>query len=275
MDQNTEDNISQSNPPADELQQVTPKANEDISVSDAITGVITEPGDTFESVKNSSKRNYWIVPTIIFIVVSLIASYLIMNDEELFSEIKAKQMQAAKDQLEQQVKSGNLTREQMNEQIDRMDSFFKKGSIFFLITSTIGPLFTIIILLFLKSLIFWSMIKLLKGVVSYMLVVCVVGLLNIIASIQGVIDTVLAIITGTLTANIGPALLVTEENVGQPMMKLLSHLDILNFWYFILLGIGLAKISNLKSGITIPAVFALWFVWIVLTSFLKIPFVGL
>ncbi|MGH2575924.1 MAG: hypothetical protein ACRDFC_09530, partial [Ignavibacteria bacterium] len=49
-------------------------SGENITLSDAMTGVITEPGETYEAVKNSTKKNYWLIPILILIVVYLISS---------------------------------------------------------------------------------------------------------------------------------------------------------------------------------------------------------
>jgi len=93
--------------------------------------------------------------------------------------------------------------------------------------------------------------------------------------ISSVINTVLAIVMGKLTVNIGPALFITKEMVGDSMAKFLGHFDLIAIWYLIVLGIGLAAVSNLKSSKTIPVVFALWLIWIALASFLSLPFAGM
>jgi hypothetical protein len=264
MDENLENNTEE---------QILPSAPEpDISSSDAMTGVITEPGETFESVKKSTKRSYWVWPTIIFIVITLISTFLVMRDDELYSDIKTKQTQAMKERFEEQVKAGKMSQEQMNEAMDRMDKGFNRSSPFFIVSTTIGPAISVLLILFLKGLIIWLIFKAFKGTASYMLVICVLGLGNIIQAMQSIIDTVLAILMGRLQANIGPALLFTAENIGDPLFKFMSHFDLFNIWYLIVIGIGLAKVSNLKSSVSVSAIFVLWLVWVALTSFLKIPF---
>ncbi len=264
MKENTQDN------PESPAQMQAPVEN--ISLSDAMTGVITEPGNTFESVKVSTKRSYWVIPIIIFIVLTLVSTFLVMNDEELYSEIKAKQKEVMTERMEKAVKEGKMTREQMNEAMERTDKMFSKSSPLFYVFTTVGPVMTIFLALFVKGLILWGVLKLFKGMATYMLIICVLGLTSIIDSIQAVIDTVLAIFLGKLNANIGPALLFSKEAVGTTMMTLLSHFDVFNIWYLIVLGIGLAKISGLKSGQTMPVVFGLWLIWVCATTFLALPF---
>ncbi len=106
-------------------------------------------------------------------------------------------------------------------------------------------------------------------------VLSVLGLAAIIECIQTIIDTVLAIVMGRLNSNIGPALLFKADSVGESMFKFLAHFDLLTIWLLIVVGIGLAKVSQLKTSITMLVVFVLWLIWISATSFLKIGFFGM
>ncbi|RPI17935.1 MAG: YIP1 family protein [Ignavibacteriae bacterium] len=274
MDNNNDNDLNQQNPPVE--QPFEPEdVKEDLPVSDAMTGVITEPGDTFEEVKASSKRNYWLLPTIILLVLSLFASYMVTHDEELYSEIRTKQVNAAKERLEAAVKDGKMSREQMNEQMEGMEKMMNPKSPLFIIFAGVGAIFSIIAFLFLRSLIFWGVLKGFKGTATYMLTVCVLGLASIIEALQTIINTVLAIITGNIRANVGLGMIVTPEMAENSLFKILSHLDLFTMWYLIVLGIGLAKVSDLKSSKTMPVVFGLWLVWIALTSFLNLGFFGM
>ncbi len=73
--------------------------------------------------------------------------------------------------------------------------------------------------------------------------------------------------------NIGPSLLFAKDSLSENMMKFVSHFDLISIWYLIVLGIGLAAVSNLKSSKTVPAVFALWLIWICLASFAGFSFI--
>ncbi|MGA2667289.1 MAG: Yip1 family protein [Ignavibacteria bacterium] len=251
-----------------------PETVENISLSDALAGVFTEPGNTFEEVKKATNKNYWLMPIIILIVLAIVAGFLVMRDEELSGEIKAKQMQTVKERLQEQVKEGKMTQDQMNERMDQMEKGFSGSSPIFYVFTIVGPIMGIFIVLFFKGLVFWGAIKLLKGTVTYMLVITVLGLSSIIESIQTVINTALAIMLGRLRVNIGPILLFAQNSLSEPMSKLLSHIDLLTIWYFIILGIGLAKVSNLKTSKVIPAVFILWLIWVCISSFANLPFMG-
>jgi len=238
-------------------------AEPNISIGDALAGVFTEPGDTFVSVKHSTKKNYWLIPLLILIAVSIISSILVMNDEELSSEIKDKQRKAAKERIEEAVKSGSISREQADQQLEQTDKMFGGGM--FIVFGIIGSLFSVLLAFFFKALIYWGGLKIFKGTGTYLDMMNVLGLSGIITAIQMVVDTALAILMGKLMMNIGPVLLVSEESIGKSMYLLMANLDLINIWFLVVVGIGLAKVSNLKSSITLPFVFVIWLIWVLLT----------
>ena len=242
-----------------------PAPQESISLGDAMAGIFTEPGDTFEAVKRSAKRNYWLVPLLILIVVSILSSILVTRDEELVSEIKTQQREAMKKRFDEAVKEGKMTREAADEQLENTDKMF--GGSMFVIFGIVGSVFGVLIIFFLKALIYWGGLKIFKGSAGYVDIMNVLGLTAIITAIQMIVDTVLAVLMGKLMMNIGPVLLVSKEAVGKDMFTLLANFDLINIWYLIIAGIGLAKVSNLKNSQTIPFVFVLWIAWVLLSTY--------
>ncbi|MBZ0202566.1 MAG: YIP1 family protein [Ignavibacteria bacterium] len=237
----------------------------EISLGDAMAGIFTEPSETFSSVKLSLKKNYWLIPLLVLIVVGILSSFLVLRDEELSSQIRDKQKTAMNEQLDKAVKEGKMTREEADKSIEQSQKIM--GGSMLVVFGAIGTFFVTLVYFFLKSLAYWGSLKLFKGTATFKDVMNVVGLASIITSIQLVVDTVLAIFTGRLMANIGPVLLVTEESVGSSMMRFIANFDLLNFWYLAILGIGLAKVSGVNAKATIPLVIGLWLVWVLLTSF--------
>lgn len=236
-----------------------------ISLTDALSGIFYEPSEIFEAVKKSAKKNYWLIPLIILVIISIISTFLVMNDEELVSEIKSKQSAAMKEQFDKAVKEGKMTQEQADQQIEQSEKMF--GGSMLLIFGLFGSVFGIIFIFFLKALIYWGGLKIFKGNAGFTDILNVLGLSSIITSIQMVIGTALAIFTGKILINIGPVLFINEEITSKNLFNFLANFDLLHIWYLIIVGIGLAKISNLKTSISISFVFALWFIWVLLVSF--------
>lgn len=249
--------------PAEEID--SSEIQENISIGDAMAGVFSEPGNTFLSVKSSSKKNYWLIPLLILIVVSMLSSILVTRDEELTSEIKAQQKEAMKKRFDEAIKEGKMTKEQTDEQFAQTEKMF--GGSTFVIFGLIGSIAGVLVIFFIKALIYWGGLKLFKGSAGYGDIMNVLGLTALITAIQMVVDTVLAILMGKLLMNIGPVLLISKEAVSKDMYAFIANFDLINIWYTIIVGIGLAKVSELKSSVTIPFVFVLWLVWVLLSSF--------
>ena len=253
-----------------QIQQESPEAAQeekmpDISLGDAMAGVFSSPGETFTEVKRSSKKNYWLVPLLIVIVISIISSFLVMRDEELSSAIMDKQKTAMKEKMDEAVKEGKMTREQADQQMEQSAKFMS-GSMM-MVFAMVGSFFGILLIFFLKALLYWGGMKIFKGTASFSDILNVIGLTGIITAIQLVIGTVLAILTGKIMVNIGPVLLFSEEAVGKNIHTLLANFDLINIWALIVTGIGLAKVSNVKTSASMIFVFGLWIVWVLLTSF--------
>lgn len=245
---------------------------QDFTLTDALSGVFTEPGNTFLEIKRSKINTYWIIPIIIFAVITGISSFLVLNDEELSADIKKQQIDAMKEQFDKAVKEGKMTREEANEQLDKSQKMFSGGM--FMIFGLIGGTVSVIVFFFLKALVYLGVFKLFKGTAGYVNIMNVLGVASIISSVQMIIDTVLAIFMGKLFVNIGPVLLFSQEQLGKQMYTFVANFDLLNIWYLTVVGIGLAKVSNVKTSISVLTVFALWLIWILLTSFGPLNFMA-
>ncbi len=153
-----EENKDQVNPP-EEIENS--EVQENITVGDAMAGVFSEPGSTFQSVKQSSKKNYWLIPLLILIVVSMLSSILVTRDEELTSEIKTQQKEAMKKRFDEAIKEGKMTKEQADEQLAQTEKMF--GGSTFVIFGLIGSIAGVLVIFFIKALIYWGGLKIFKG----------------------------------------------------------------------------------------------------------------
>lgn len=249
-----------------EPQENPAEINPEIRLLDAVSGVFTEPGETFSVIgKQQIKRNYWPIPLVILIVVSVLSSLLVMNDEEIASSIKEKQKKTMQEQFDKLVREGKMTREEANQKIEANEKMFS-GTLF-IIFGLVGAFISTIIFFFLKSLIYFGALRLLKSIVNFTTVLNVVGLAGLISCIQILVNTVLAVFTGKIAANLGPLLFLQTESFGKEVYVLLASVDLLNFWYLGVLGIGLAKVSSFKTSTTLGIVITLWLIWVMLVAF--------
>ena len=84
---NEEYNNLESNPPEESNQ------TEQLSNTDAMAGIFTSPSETFETIADTQKKNYWLLPMIISILIGLVTTFLFMSDAELVSKTMEKQKQ--------------------------------------------------------------------------------------------------------------------------------------------------------------------------------------
>jgi hypothetical protein len=237
---------------------------EELSKSEALTGIFTEPGSTFEAINKVSK-NYWLLPLIITIVLGLISSFLFLSDKELTEKVVEKQLAKVREKMEENVKSGKMTQEQSTEAIEKTEKFMNQG-IFFKIIGYLGGVVFSIVLLFGLSLVYFIFLKILKAEFSYMNLLNVIGLAMIIHGIGGLIHTVISIITGDLTS-VSLGMLLSESSVGGALHAFLLKLDVFAIWFFILISIGLVKIGKIKSAISYTVVFGIWLLFYIVTIF--------
>jgi len=237
--------------------------NEQLSNSEAMSGVITAPGETYETIANTPKKNYWLMPVVIFIVVNLISTFLFMSDAELVNKTMDKQTAAMREQFDKNVKEGKMTQEDANK---AMESMNPTGIIFKAIAfggAVIGPF----VMLLLLSVVYLLGLKIMKAQFDFTNVLNVVGLALLIVAIGNLISVVISVLKGDMSS-VGPGLLVSEESVGKKVYALLSKLDVFSIWFYIVVAIGLSKIARIEMVKSASLAFGVWIVYVLITSFL-------
>jgi len=236
---------------------------EELSNTDAMSGVITAPGETYETIANTPKKNYWLLPVIIFIIVNLVATFLFMSDKELVNKSMDKQKEAMREQFDKNVKEGKMTQGDANK---AMESMNPAGIFFKAITfggAVIGPF----IMLLLLSVVYLLGLKIMKAQFDFTNVLNVVGLAILIVAIGNLISIVISILKGDMSS-VGLGLLFSEESVGKKIYALLTKLDIFSIWFSVIVAIGLSKIARIDMIKSASLVFGVFIIYAVVTSIL-------
>lgn len=99
-----------------------------LSVGEAISGTLTEPSETFETISATPRRNYWLVPVLITIALSLVSTFLFMGDAELVQSVMDKQKSKLEADFDKNVKEGKMSREEADKALDSInpESSFSK-----------------------------------------------------------------------------------------------------------------------------------------------------
>lgn len=253
-----EENNEINNEPSESL-------TEQLSPTDALIGIVSAPGDTFETLSTTKKKNYWILSVLITVIVSLVVTFIFFRDEQLISGMMDKQKAALEKQMEERVKSGKMTEEQAKIAIESAEKFMDpKGTFFQLIgygSVVIIPFAMLIVL----SLVYLIITKILKANVDFGNLMNIVGLPMIIGAIGSIVALVLSIVIGKM-ASLSPALVLTEEMVGSKLNEFLLKVDLFSIWYYVVVAIGLTKFGKISAGKAYGAVFGVWILWLIISS---------
>ena len=234
----------------------TPGGNGELSHSDKMIGVFTEPAKMFYHTSKFPTRNKdWVIPVLIlFLVAGLIQRLALMNEEVYF-----KVMQEQSQELDKQVDSGQLSSEEADQRLDAIETF-TKGPIGW-VTTIVGALIGGLIFFLLLSLFYFLSSKfLLKGEGGYSSALVAGGLSSYISLLQVIIAGILTISLGLRISDFSVASLWEMDRLTLSGW-LLAKINPISIWYYIVLSIGLAKMFKSDN---VKKYYALVFVsWII------------
>ncbi len=118
----------------------------ELSHSDKIAGVFSEPAKTFEITSKFPLRTIdWILPIILLLILSIISQFILFNNPEISYQMQQKQREA----VQKMVDEGKITQEQADKQ-----SQFMTGSVMVIIRSVSTLIFGFIFFLIITGSIF-------------------------------------------------------------------------------------------------------------------------
>ena len=186
---------------------------EELSSTDVMVGIFTEPGETYESIGQGSSKKYWPLPTIIFIVLYLIGTFIVFSDAQILGDKMDMQFQKAKEKMQEQVKEGKISQEQADQSLELQEKMMNPNSPitqgFAYGWAVIGPFF----ILFVLGLLYFIGLRMFKSTASYGDVLNVIGPAFLISGLQQVVTAVLSILLGKITT-VGAAIFMPADSQG-------------------------------------------------------------
>jgi uncharacterized membrane protein len=238
--------------------QQSPANNEEIhevelSHSDKIAGIFTEPAKTFETTsKFPPKTVDWILPLIVLILLVIISQFILYSNPEISYQMEQKQREA----VQKLIDEGKMTQEQADRQAQ-----FMKGPAMGIIRSAGILIFGFVIFLLITLIYFLFSKFALRGDGNYVSALVANGLIQYILIIQVILATAASIFMGKMLQDVSAASLLGMDKASFGGW-LLSFVDVITIWAFAVLSIGLAKMFKSKTtGKYFVLVFGLWFVW--------------
>lgn len=225
---------------------------EELSHTDKIVGVISEPSNLFSKLAfKSTKVTDWLLPLIAMIIVSIIATFIYMSNPEIKLEMQQQQQKAMQEQFDKMVESGQLTREEADERMDKtMEMMGNSGMM--QIFSSIGILVMMLLWFFVFTTVGFLVAKfVLKGDGTYGQAMTAMGLPLYISILQSIILIIVGLLMGKMLTGLNPTTLLGMDIKTLPGF-LLSRLDVFSIWFYVVVGIAFAKMfksDNVKKYI--------------------------
>lgn len=251
---------------------------EELSHSDKIAGVFSEPANTFEqTAKFPPKTVDWFLPFFLLLLAVVISQIVMYSIPEVRMKIREQTMEQMDKNFQKQIDDGAMTKEQareIREQTEsRMDSMGSVG----LIIQSVSILIVGFIMFFIICGAYFLLAKfVLKENASYKGVLVANGLTAYIGIIQVILATILTFLMNEPYRDTSLAsFLNSDRNTISGM--LFGKIDLFSIWSYVILSIGLAKMSfaqDVKKFYFL--VFGLWIGWSLFAFFVlkNIPFIG-
>lgn len=233
----------------------------ELSHTDKLVGVFSEPTATFEkTAKFPPKTSDWIIPILVVIVIAILSQVVMMNNPAIKASVIEKQMEKVEKQFKEAVDKGQMTQTQADEQIEKVRDRMDEGGITQIILTSIGIPIVVFIMFFIVAGVYLLLAKAgLKGDGTYKEAMVSYGLPHYISAIQLIVMVIAALATSRSFSGTGVADFLGSDKTTIAGF-LLGKLDLFSIWFYVVFGIGLAKMF--KSNDTkkyIIAVIAVWF----------------
>ncbi len=255
----------------------TPNEMEELSHTDKIVGVISEPSTLFSKLSLFPvKTTDWMLPLLAMIIISIAATFIYMSNPEIKLQMQLQQQKAMQEQFDKMVESGQMTRQQADEQLEKTSQMMNNPMLTLLFPS-IGIFIITIIWFFIITTIAFMIAKFaLKGDGGFTQAMSAMGLPLYISVLQTIVLIILGLIMGKMLTGLNPAALTGMDVKTLPGF-LLSRLDVFSIWFYIVVGIAFAKMfksDNVKKYVITSIGVWLVFMFIIYGLSLVSPFFG-
>ena len=237
----------------------TTDGNGELSHSDKMIGVFTEPAKMFSITSKFPTRNKdWVIPVLIFFLVAALIRIIAMTNKEVYFEAKKQGVE----RIEKMVENGTLTREQGDEAINGIDQQmeFMQGPVGWVITIATSLIFGFIFFFIIVGIYYLFIRFMLKGEGSFASALVTNGLTIYINIIQIIIAGIITMIMGRMIMDTSLASLMGSDK-NTLVGWVLARIDPISIWAYIVLAIGFAKMFKSEStGKYYALVFGVWLI---------------
>lgn len=239
----------------------------ELSHTDKLVGVFTEPIKTFSKISNfPAKTIDWIIPILIVIVLVILSQFLMLSNPEIKRQQQEKMMQKVEQQFDEAVKKGQMTREQADTQLQAMEENMGQANVFQTIGIIVGVPVGMFIVFFVVTGFFFLVAKYgLQSEISYNGVMVSYGLSMYIAAIETIVMAIAALAMSKFLTGVSVGdLMGVEKNTISGFF--LSKLNPFSIWFYAVFAVGIAKFS--KSDDVKKYIISIILIWLVMSFLL-------
>ncbi len=229
-----------------------------VSMGDRMLNVFSSPSEAFTGLKDSpSQATLWLIPFSLFVVITVLFTYLLFANDTLKTQIFDIQARA----MDQQVRDGAMSQAQADRIRDQMEG---TGIGMFMVFGSLPAIFFICMYFFGGGLFLWLASKvILKDAAGYMKYVELYGVASWVGVLGFLVSVLMIFGMGSIFASPSAALTIfSEYDPLNKMHRLFSAMNIFSIWQASVIGIGLSKFSGKSVGMGIGVAFGLWIVWL-------------
>lgn len=236
-------------------------SEEPMSFMDKAAGIFYEPTNVFQSVRKSGvKFADWFMPVLLVAILSGATVYVHFS----MPELRYQSIQMMEQGIDKSVAEGKMSADQAQQAKQRMES----GSSTFAIFGVVGAVVVNFIIFFILAGVWFLVGKFaLKGEMSYVHSMGIVGLSNWIVAVGLIIGIVLSVVTARLDGGLNLGMLASMDFQSKSYL-LLAKLDLFTLWSLFAVTAGLAVLAGKKILQSAIWVYGIWVIWSVGSVFL-------
>ncbi len=218
-----------------------------LSFVDKITGIFTEPTELFGSLAGKrQKHSDWVLPVLIYAILSIIFLAVILNAPSLKNEMMEKQLGQTEKALQEQVEKENLTQEQADKRLEMTYRAFNKGNLLMIRYGVSIIIFTFLVVLIASGFFFLIFRPILKGIGRFPDALVAYGMPYYILAINVIISLILSLASNSLMeTNVADLAGIEKSAFGG---FILSKINPFYIWFFWAVGIAYGKLFKMKNA---------------------------
>ncbi len=206
---------------------------------------LTAPGETFASVRERMTWQDWFAPTLVVVVVGLVAAIVALPTA----------MEAGSEMMQEY---GEMT----DEQRAAMEQMKEAAPV---VTVVSVPIVSFLWLFLVGGVMLLLANPVLGGEANYGQMLAVTAYASLVKVVQTIVTVPLMLATGSIVV-IGPGLLLSEEMLATFAGRVLAGMEVFLLWQVLVMAVGVGVMAGCSTRKALVPLLILWAVWIVVQA---------